>query len=128
MIGMREWEFARGLASVHGDVAHFDLRMEGNHVEAADLGAAAGSAFEFFHDLAADVGLKGVGSGVVQRGKEQNDHRSGGDQRILPPASTPGNRLGHRDSTPSEGVPEILTLLSARRLCSQETSNSLTFS
>ena len=55
---------------MHSDVAHFDLHVEGNNVEAADFGAAAGDALDFSDHAPPHIALKGIGGGVPESGQQ----------------------------------------------------------
>ena len=98
--GVDQWNILRALFTVHGDVPHFDLKMEGNDMETADFRAAAGDPFHFFHHAAAHVSLKGFCGGVPES-REYSDEEGGRcDQDVFPPAARSGGVFVHRVCTP----------------------------
>src|SRR5579864_881804 len=115
---------------MHSNVAHFHLHVEWNNVEAANLCAASGDPLDFGDHPPAHKGLKGIRSGVPQRSQESDYADSDYEEQKFPPARRSGGRLSHRVCTPSPAPvePGTLNLLSERKDCSHETSNSLTFS
>src|SRR6266496_4993164 len=130
-IGMSQGDVTRCLFPMHRNVAHLDLQMKRDNVEAANLRAASGNALDFLDDAAAHVGLEGIGGGVPEARQHCDHAGAGGNQQIFPPASRPGGGFAHRDCTPSPAAviaPGTLTLLSERRDCSQEIISSLTLS
>src|ERR1700722_6733986 len=115
---------------VHSNVPQFDLHVEGNNVEAANLRAPPSEPLDFGDHPLAHVGLKRLSSGVPDRGQQSHQAESNHQEQKFPPARRPGSLLNHRVCTPSPAPlpPGTLTLLSERKDCNHETSSSLTLS
>src|SRR5437899_4437653 len=131
MVGMNQWNVRGGLRTAHGDLPHFDLHVEGDNVEAADFGVPAGNALNLGDHPPPHICLERTRCGVPEGRKQTKQTYSTRDQQILPTPARPRGRLGHRVCSPSATEPPepgMLTLLSERSDCSQETSSSLTFS
>src|ERR1700676_35037 len=128
-VHMRQGDVVRAFLAVHSNIAHFDLHVEGDNVEAANLRAPSSKPLDFGDHAFAYVGLKGVGGGIPE-GSQQGNHAGNNDnEQKFPPARRSGGRR-HRVCTPSPAPlgPGTLTLPSERRDCSQEINSSLTFS
>src|SRR5579863_8891168 len=132
-LGVRQGNVGGGLAPVHGNLAHIHLHAERDSVNAADFHPAAGNALQLGNHAAPDQSLEGFGGDIPQATRQAEQPHPRNHQQVLPPcaASRPGGGLGHWLWYPSRGgasAPGMRTSLSERRLCSQETSSSLTFS
>src|ERR1700687_402131 len=127
---MRQGDVGGRFLPMHSDIAHFNLHVERNNVEAANLCAASGNPLHLGNHALPHIGLKRIGGGIPEGG--QQCEQTGGDdeKQKLPPARRSGGRLCHRVCTPSPAplAPGTLTLLSDRRDCSHEIMSSLTFS
>src|SRR5579863_986415 len=129
---MGQWNFGCCLAPMHGYVTHIHLQAKRDGVNAADFHAAAGDALHFRDHTAANQVLKGISREIPQASSQADQSHSRCHQQVLPPCagSRPGGGLGHWVRYPSRvdaSTPGMLTSLSERRVCSHETSNSLTF-
>src|SRR5438552_6193046 len=129
-VGVRQGDLFGTFLAMHSDIAHFDLHMERDNVEAANFGAASGDPLHFGNHALEYKGLEGLGGGVPQRGQQGDYSGSNHEEQKFPPARSSGGRFRHRVCTPSPAPfpPGRLSLLSERRDCSQEIINSLTFS
>src|SRR5579864_6818639 len=131
LIRVSQGNVARRLAPVHGDIAHVNLQVEGNNVEASYFRAPTRDSLHFGDQPAADIALKGCCGDVPEAAEEQDDGGPASDQQVPPPASRRGGGSVHCVCTPSgeKGfAPGTMTLLSERRVWSQETRSWLTFS
>src|SRR5271157_46181 len=132
VVGVQQRHVGGTFGPMHGHVAHFDLHVEGNNVETADLCAPARYPLQFADQTPARIRLKRFCIDVPpQPGEHRDQAGASNNQHILPPASRSGSRFGHRVCTPSpaySAAPGTLTWPSERSVCSQETISSFTFS
>jgi hypothetical protein len=86
-----------------GEIAHLDLHVERDGVDASNLRASTGDAFDLSNDAAANVGLKGFSSEVPESREQTNYTNSKNKQQVFPPLAAwrSNRRFTHRASTPA---------------------------
>src|SRR5208282_3527803 len=127
---MRKGHLVRGFFAVNGQVGNTHLKAERDDVEATELNAAAGNAFQFADQTVTRHGLERSSGGIPGSGAQQDEtpcQRKQQDFPYVPPTRLRAG-FGHRKSSPAPSVSaSVLMLLPERRLCSHATINSLTF-
>ena len=88
------------LSAMHGDVPHFDLKVEGDNMETPDFGAPARDPFDFLHHAAAYVSLKRFCGGIPECRQHSDEEGCRCDQDVFPPAARSGGPFAHRVCTP----------------------------
>src|ERR1700688_2109457 len=127
---MRQGDIGGRFLPMHSDIAHFNLHVKRNNVEAANLCAASGNPLHLGNHALPHIGLKRIGGGIPEGGEKSEQAGGDDEKQKFPPARRSGGRLRHRVCTPSPAslAPVTITLLSERSDGSHEIMSSLTFS
>ncbi len=117
---------AGSLGAMNREVTNVDSELHGNGMNAPQIDAPSGNAFEFDDQAPAHHLLKGIGGDVPGGSSDQEASHASGDKQI--PPKLPGFRLGagvhHRACGVEEGQGACVRIsLLARRFCSQAVSS-----